>query len=293
MPAGTTHIIGCGDIGRRVATLYLDAGKTVQAWVRGKTSLQACEQLGLISHRIDLDQPFDLNAIGANTHILYTVPPCAKGEHDRDTRLRNFLKTINPQTINKFVLISTTGVYGNCGGAWVDETTPIKPKAARALRRADAEASLQKWAHLNAVDYLILRVPGIYAANRLPLKRIRAGTPVVMHDQAPWTNRIHADDLAGACFSALHLSVSNQFINVADDAPSSMSAYFLAVADYAGLPRPPEISLQQARQTLSAGMLTYLEESRRVDNSKMKSLLKIKLKYPTLKHGLRPLKPPA
>ncbi|MCP4010690.1 MAG: NAD-dependent epimerase/dehydratase family protein [Proteobacteria bacterium] len=188
------------------------------------------------------------------------------------------------------MLISTTGVYGDCEGARVDETTPVKPKADRALRRADAETSLLEWAEKNKVDYLILRVPGIYAPDRLPLKRLEAGTPVVAQDEAPWTNRIHADDLATVCFAALHSPVANEIINVADDAPGNMTEYFFAVADYAGLPRPPEISLQQARQSLSPGMLSYLAESRRIDNSKMKKLLNIKLKYPTLKQGLEALK---
>lgn len=240
--------------------------------------------MGLQTHRIDLNQSFELEFTNTQNRILYTVPPPPEGT--KDTRLSAFLNQLDVTLIEKFILISTTGVYGDCAGAWVDESTPINPQADRALRRADAEASLQAWANRHAVEYLILRVPGIYAADRLPLKRLKEGTPVVTHHEAPWTNRIHANDLASACFAALNGQAANEIINIADDAPSSMTEYFFAVADYAGLPRPPEISLQEAQNTLSPGMLSYMAESRRIRNTKMKKLLHVNLRYPTLKHGL-------
>jgi dTDP-4-dehydrorhamnose reductase len=286
MNRGPTHIIGCGDIGRRIAILYLDAARAVEAWVKSETSCRACQHIGLKTHRVDFDRPFKIIGIHDSSQILYAVPPPPKGR--KDTRLTAFLNTIESRNISKFVLISTTGVYGDCDGAMVDETTPVNPRADRALRRVDAESKLQKWANENDVDYLILRVPGIYAPDRLPLKRLEAGTPVVIRNQAPWTNRIHADDLASVCFAALNSDVTDEIINVADDTPGTMSEYFFAVADYAGLPRPPEISMREAKQCLSAGMLSYMVESRRISNAKMKSLLGVKLRYPTLKHGLSP-----
>lgn len=284
MSPGVTHIIGCGEIGRRVAAICLDHGQSVTAWVRTKSSYQACRKLELSTHYLDLDQPVDLNHIGRSSQILYTVPPPPLGRHD--PRLKSLLTHPEMSQVGRLVLISTTGVYGDCAGAWVNETTTINPTADRALRRADAEAQLQEWADLNRVDYLILRVPGIYAADRLPLKRLESGAPLVAREEAPWTNRIHADDLASACFAALNSQVTNEIINIADDAPSTMTDYFFAVADYTGLTRPAEISLQEAEQRFSSGMLSYLAESRRIDNRKMKVLLKISLRYPTLKDGL-------
>jgi len=278
------HIVGCGDIGRRVAPLCLRAGNQVAAWVKTDSSLQACQALGLETHRANFDEPIKFENPHSKHQILYTIPPPPHGK--RDTRLSAFLEQLNANKVSKFVLISTTGVYGDCAGAWVDESTPLNPTADRALRRADAEASLQAWAKRHAVDYLILRVPGIYAPDRLPLKRLKAGTPVVARNEAPWTNRIHADDLASVCFAALHNKAANEIINVSDDAPCSMTDYFFAVADYAGLPRPPEISQKEAGDTLSQGMLSYLAESRRIRNNKMKNLLNIKLSYPTLEQGL-------
>ncbi len=284
MTHGNIHIMGCGNIGQRVASLYLDVKSNVEAWVKSEASYLACQRMGLKTHRIDLDQSSDLKLTGNGNQILYTVAPPPHGK--KDTRLENLLSRLGVDTVDRFVLISTTGVYGDCRGDWVDETTPIKPRVDRALRRAHAEACLQAWADFHSVDYLILRVPGIYARDRLPLKRLKAGTPVVTNAQAPWTNRIHADDLASICFNALNSKISREIINVADDAPGSMTEYFFAVADFAGLPRPREISLNEAQRTLSPGMLSYLAESRRVRNNKMKKLLNISLRYPSLKQGL-------
>jgi nucleoside-diphosphate-sugar epimerase len=284
MSRGNIHIIGCGDIGQRVAPLYLNIKTRVEAWVKSEASYRACQRMGLKTHRIDLDQPADFKLKGAQNQILYTVAPPPHGS--TDTRLENCLLRLNADTVSKFVLISTTGVYGDCGGDWVDEATPINPSVDRALRRAHAEACLQAWAEHHSVDYVILRVPGIYAKDRLPLERLKANTPVVAHEQAPWTNRIHADDLASICFSALNSKLAHEIINVADDVPSSMTEYFFAVADFAGLPRPREISLEEARRTLSPGMLSYLAESRRIRNTRMKKLLNISLQHPDLKQGL-------
>lgn len=278
------HIVGCGDIGRRVARQNRGRFQPVNAWVRTGASCQACEQLGLQTHLLDLDQPMKPVTLKHGSRILYTVPPPPQGQ--QDTRLEKFLASLDPDQVDRFVLISTSGVYGDCSGDWVDESTPVRPVADRALRRANAEEQLQSWAAANEVEWIVLRVPGIYAPDRLPLERLRSGIPLVNRAQAPWTNRIHADDLAAACYAALDLEVKNEIINIADDAPSTMTDYFLAVADYADLPRPTEIPLQQALKTMSAGMKSYMAESRRIRNDKMKALLKLSLRYPSLREGL-------
>lgn len=279
------QIIGCGNIGKRVARLFLAQGITAISTVNSPESQHQCEALGLVCNQLNLDQAFGIAQLATPSRILYTVPPPRTGTID--TRLSAFLSKLDTKRIDKFVLISTTGVYGDCAGKRIDENTPIKPKANRAKRRADAEQKLQAWSKQNHIDYLILRVPGIYSLDRLPLKRLQAGTPMVKREEAPWSNRIHADDLACACYAALSCDASNEIINISDDAPGTMTDYFNAVADYAGLPRPPQISLKEAQQNLSAGMLSYLAESRRIDNRKMKDLLKIELKYTCLADALK------
>ena len=283
--AAPVEIVGCGDIGRRLARLYLQQGIRPHAWVKTDASVLTCKRLGLSCRRLDLDAGADLARFQQGAHILYTIPPPPQGR--ADTRITVFLNALRMHPPEKLVLISTTGVYGDCTGQWVNVETPVRPVVERACRRADAETQAHSWAVETGCKLIILRVPGIYAADRLPLKRIRSGAAMVRKDQSPWSNRIHADDLAAACYLALNSSLDNEIINVADDAPGTMNEYFSAVADYAGLPRPPEISLQAAQQSLSPGMLSYLAESRRVDNRKMKNLLGLKLQYPGLEQGLK------
>jgi nucleoside-diphosphate-sugar epimerase len=279
----TIWIIGCGDIGRRVARLY--PSQTIQALVKTKNSAELNSKADLKSHIIDLDTDYALPKSDLeNAQIFYFSPPPTEGK--LDTRLHKFTEEIKDH-VQRIVLISTTGVYGDSQGKWIDEHTVVNPIADRAHRRLSAESTLKKWAKSYQKEYMILRVPGIYAADRLPLTRLKKGLAVVNSAEAGWTNRIHADDLAQACKAAMQCEQANQIINICDGNPSTMTDYFNAVADYASLPRPPQISMQEAVQTLSSGMVSYLKESRRIRNNKMLEVLKISLKYPTLESTLR------
>jgi nucleoside-diphosphate-sugar epimerase len=161
------------------------------------------------------------------------------------------------------VYISTTGVYGDAGGAWVDEDCPPAPATSRARRRLDAEQTLARWAEPAGTQVIVLRVPGIYGPGRLPLERIRRGEPVLAPGECGYTNRIHAEDLVRVCVAAAQRGRPGAVYNVSDGAPGTMTEYLLAVADAAGLPRPPVVGLDQARRVMSPGMLSYLGESRR------------------------------
>lgn len=281
-----TWIIGCGDIGRRVAKLYQN--KTIYGIVSSTQSVDKCELLSIKSERLDLDSDYSLEETKfTESSIYYFTPPQPAGVED--SRLKHFLQSLDniKTTPKRFVLISTTGVYGDSAGKWIDENTPINPQADRAIRRASAEQILQSWADKNNCETMILRVPGIYAEDRLPLERLKKGLPIVNADEAGFTNRIHADDLANACKAAMECDSHNHIINVTDGNPSTMTDYFNHVADYAKLPRPPQISLQEAEQTLSTGMVSYLKESRRIRNEKMLDVLDIKLEYPNLASSLK------
>ena len=290
-------IVGCGDVGRRLSQLYLSEfdNISIQAVVQSDASVTACNKLGLETCQINLDhslvQAFNESEFDGSW-LFYFAPPPSEGKHD--SRLKRFLsKTLGgaDNTPSRIVLISTTGVYGDSQGEWIDETTPTNPVAERVYRRLSAEDALKTWAKKTGKEYMILRVPGIYAQDRLPVARLQKGLPVVNQAEAGFTNRIHADDLAQACLLAMNCSHKNEIINIADGNPSTMTDYFNQVADYADLPRPPQISLQDAQQTLSAGMVSYLKESRRIKNTKMLELLKIKLKYPDLKTTLKTTTP--
>ncbi len=279
-------IVGCGDIGRRVSSLYQQQeNQTIHGVVQSETSKLACEQADIKASRINLDEPYHIpNEQVKDANIFYFAPPPTTGK--TDPRLQAFLNAVEARP-NRIVLISTTGVYGDSQGEWIDENTPVSPKADRAYRRLSAEQSLQYWAKQHNKEYIILRVPGIYAPDRLPLSRLKKGLAVVNIKEAGWTNRIHADDLAQVCKAAMHCKQTDQIINITDGNPSSMTEYFNHVADYAKLPRPPQISMKEAEKTLSEGMVSYLKESRRIKNDKMLNILAIILKYPTLKSALR------
>jgi nucleoside-diphosphate-sugar epimerase len=161
----------------------------------------------------------------------------------------------------------------------------------RAYRRYDMESQLKHWCEQHNVELVILRVGGIYGPKRLPLKRIRAGTPVLLESLAPKTNRIHEEDLADICVAAAKVDTHFRVYNVSDGTDSNMTEYFFKLADHFKLPRPPAVDWQEAEKTISKGMLSYLKESRRVDSSRMLKELDIKLRYPNLEAGLSEIDP--
>ncbi len=283
---GHIFIVGCGDIGYRVAKLEQTAGQPVSALSRSDLSAAKLNQYGINPIRGDLDKPASLHELPGDVKVLYYfAPPPAEGEDD--PRLTALLCALERQTLpRRIVYISTSGVYGDCGGAWVDETLPVNPRSDRGRRRAAAEKCLLDWSGQHGVAVVILRVPGIYGPGRLPVERIRRGIPVLREEESPWSNRIHADDLAQACVLAARKGSAGAIYNVSDGNPTTMTDYFHRVADLFGLPRPPAISMAEARITLGPGILSFLEESKRLDNRRMLEELGVSLRYPDLAKGL-------
>lgn len=280
-------IVGYGDIGRRVAALALAEGRSVSALVRSDAKAAALTASGITPILGDLDATatpvHELHAAG--TTILYTVPPPGGGEYD--SRLRVFLGSIEAGSEPaQLVYLSTTGVYGDQQGALVDEETPTKATTSRARRRLDAENLLHAWGEDRRVKIVILRVAGIYGANRLPLNRISEGAPVLRSAESPFSNRIHADDLARLCLAAADKGGDGEIINICDGETSTMTDYFNAVADAFALPRPPQVTLAEARESMPPLLLSYFRESRRLDNRRMRERLGGNLLYPDLASGL-------
>jgi nucleoside-diphosphate-sugar epimerase len=279
-------IAGCGDIGLRVAGLEKAAGNAVTALARSSESASKLIQRGIDPVEGDLDRPDTLRLLPKNPDVLYYfAPPPAQGEGD--PRLAALLAAMDVQALpRRVVYISTSGVYGDCGGACIDEDWPLNPRSERGKRRAAAESCLRVWADDNGVDSVILRVPGIYGPGRLPVGRIQQGVPVVRVEESPWSNRIHADDLAQACFFSARRGRTGGVYNVSDGQPSTMTDYFFQVADTLDLPRPPIISMEEARRILGPGILSFLEESKRLDNRRMLQELGVVLRYPNIAAGL-------
>ena len=277
-------IVGCGDIGQRVARLEIEKGTRVLGLVRSASSASILEKLGVDVVRADLDEAASLSTLTERLATLYYFAPPPPSGLD-DPRLRHLLHALQglPERV---VYISTSGVYGDCAGAWIDEDWPLNPKSDRGKRRLAAELLLGDWSRQTGVPVVILRVPGIYGPGRLPVERVRQGVPVVIPEESPYTNRIHADDLAAVCVAAARRGQPGGAYNVSDGHPTTMTDYFWRIADLTGLPRPAAVSMAQARQVLSPAMLSFLEESRRLINRRMLDDLQITLRYPDLAHGL-------
>ena len=286
-------IIGCGDVVRR-ALPWLMQHFTVYATARSKESASQLNTLGVRPILADLDRPKSLARLGGIAeYLIHSAPP---GDGAGDQRTRALIAALShaniqqnkilPQRLRRAVYISTSGVYGDYAGQWIDESSPLKTQSLRALRRVDAEKQLRDWAGRHGVRLSILRSPGIYAANRLPLERIACGEPVLHSDEDSYSNHIHADDLAHALCLALFRGLPLRTYNIVDDEPHKMGDYFDQVADAMQLPRPPRISRIEAQTRLSPALLSYLNESRRIGNTRAKNELKLQLRYPNTAAGL-------
>jgi nucleoside-diphosphate-sugar epimerase len=278
-------IIGCGDVARRAIPLLINRYR-VFALVRNPAYCAGLRALGVTPVVGDLDDRHSLARLGGIAEVvLHFAPPPNAGVSDM--RTRHLLAALSGGVLpQRLLYISTSGVYGDCAGAWVSETHPTQAKSPRALRRVDAEQQIRAWAKGNRVRACILRVPGIYAHDRLPLDRLRAGTPAVVASQDSYSNHIHADDLAHIVIDALRYGKANRVYHTTDDDEMKMGDYFDAVADAHHLPRPPRLPRAEVQSLVSPMLWSFMHESRRLTNRRMKQELKVRLIYPTLKAAL-------
>lgn len=282
-------IVGCGDVGSRAARA-LPPRVRVLALARSAEAAAALRQQAIVPLAGDLDQAASLDRLaGIATHVLHLAPPPAVGEGDPRTAalLRALARRRAPLAL---VYGSTSGVYGDCGGAWVDETRPVRPQTARARRRVAAETWVRAFGRAAGVRASILRIPGIYAPDRpggTPRERLQRGTPVLAPADDVFTNHIHADDLARACVAALWRGAPQRVYHASDDSDLRMGDYFDLAADLYGLPRPPRITRAQAQTDIAPMLLSFMSESRRMDNTRLHRELRVRLRYPTVVQGLR------
>ncbi|MDT8998902.1 NAD-dependent epimerase/dehydratase family protein [Paucibacter sp. APW11] len=281
-------IVGCGDVGMRV--LRLLAGRwTVYALSSNPARSAELRDAGAIPLIGNLDRPQDLARLaGLADLVLHLAPPPGQGEVDR--RSLNLIRALaRSGKPHRLVYASTTGVYGDCGGAAFDETRPVRAATARAQRRVDAEQRLRLFGRQHGVAVTVLRIPGIYAWDREgghPRERLARGAPVLCRDDDVYTNHIHADDLARACLLALLRGAPQRLLHVCDDADLLMGDYFDLAADLLQQPRPLRISRAEAITQMSPMQLSFMSESRRLSNRRLRTELRLKLRYPTPAEGL-------
>ena len=286
-------IVGCGDIGQRVLR---DLGRRVRVIALTsspgrRASLRAAGALPLLG---DLDAPASLHRLaGIATRVLHLAPPPSEGGaggqwwHDpRTLALTRVLRLRTPPLA--LVYGSTSGVYGDCQGEQVRETRSVAPHTPRAQRRVDAERAV-RFLGRSGVRASILRIPGIYAPDRpggTPRERLIKGTPVLDAADDVYTNHIHADDLARACIAALWRGKPQRVVHVSDDSVLKMGDYFDLAADLYGLPRPPRLPRDAAQASLPLALLSFMSESRRLDNTRLKTELRVRLGWPDVVNGL-------
>ncbi len=279
-------IIGCGDVGLRLVKILKGCGR-IYALTHSQDRFPSLRALGITPVFGDLDRPATLNRIaGLANDIIHLAPPPASGA--RDTRTANLIRALAKRASlpQRLVYISTSGVYGDCGGDEIDETRRARPMSERARRRLHAEQLLRGWGAESGVQVSILRVPGIYSAGRLPIARLKAGTPALVTERDPYTNHIHADDLARSVWAALTRGRGGRAYNASDDGSMKMGQYFDMVAEQFNLPRPRRVSWEVAQAQLPETLLSFMRESRRLYNGRLKKELRVRLRYPSVRQGV-------
>ena len=269
-------IVGCGDVGMRLLP-SLTGHLRVFALTSQLERRAELRALGAVPVVADLDRPETLARLrNLAPWVLHLAPPQPDGEYDRRTRRLVAARG----SVRRMVYVSTSGVYGDCGGALVRESRPVAPRNARARRRVDAERILRAWALANGVALSILRVPGIYADDRLPLRRLEQGTPALAAHDDVYTSHVHADDLARSAWLALMRGRPGRVVHAVDDTRLKMADYFDAVADAFGLARAPRLPRAELEKVVSPMLLSFMSESRRLDNTRLTRELRVRLRYP-------------
>lgn len=281
-------VVGCGDVGMRLLKAQRPQGRWL-ALTSTAERIPALRALGATPLQGNLDRPPTLRRLaGLVQRVVYLAPPPSQGW--TDPRVMALAQALRRRTApTSVVYASTSGVYGDCQGDWVTETRALAPQTPRAQRRVQAEYAMRFWGRSSGVRVSALRIPGIYAPDReggTPQTRLAKGTPVLMAAEDVYTNHIHADDLARACWRALWLGLPQRMYNVSDHSELKMGDYFDLAADLFGLPRPPRVSRSSAREQLPVMLLSFMDESRRLVNTRMVQELRLPLRYPTVHTGL-------
>ena len=279
-------IIGCGDIGLRVAK-QLSRSHRVFALTSQQSRFQELREVGATPILGNLDQPESLwRLAGLAQTVIHLAPPQNSG--NRDCRTRNLIRILaqGSNAVRRLIYVSTTGVYGDHRGAKVSEITPVNPQSERAKRRVDAERVLRLWGPANGVAVTILRVPGIYAADRLPIERLESKTPALVAEEDAYSNHIQSDDLARLVCAAVYHGKPQRIINACDGGETKMGDYFDEVADAFGLQRPARLPGNELQKIVSPMLWSFMRESRRVTNTRLHEL-KTPLRYPSVGHFLK------
>lgn len=264
-------IIGCGDVGQRMLPILVKSFK-VFVLTSQTEKFNLFRQAGATPILGNLDDQQTLSRLSQiATTVIHLAPPNPSGVEDLRTKALIQILA-KGGCVQRFIYISTTGVYGDCEGRQISEIAPAQPQNLRAVRRVDAEKRLRAWASLQGISVVILRVPGIYAGNRLPIERLQKGTPALIAKDDVYTNHIHADDLARLTILCIFRGGSQRIFNACDDTELKMADYFDLVADHRKLPRPPRVDKETLKTMVSPQLLSFMQESRRISNDRLREI---------------------
>lgn len=279
--------IGLGYSAKATAARLIPRGWRVTGTAREDQGLAAIRASGYeaVPFTGGAPSPALTAALREATHLLLSAPPETEGDpvlihHRADLESAPHLRWIG--------YLSTIGVYGDQGGAWIDEETPPSPIFDRSIWRLDAERAWQDFAAARGIPAAILRLSGIYGPGRSALVRLKAGMERRVHKPDQVFNRIHVEDIAGAVEAAIARNAGGVF-NVTDDEPAPPQDVSAYAAELLGMQPPPLIDWREAGMTPMAR--SFYEENKRVRNARMKETLGVTLAHPTYREGLRALLP--
>ena len=268
----------------------LPARVRILALMRDPSRADSARRLGVCPISGDLDDRHSLRRLaGLAHHVLHLAPPAPQGSTDE--RTRHLVHALSRSGLPRsMVYVSTSGVYGDCGGDWIREERTPNPQTPRARRRVYAERLVRGWGRAQGVRVSVLRAPGIYANDRAEggaRARLERRLPVLLAAEDVYTNHIHADDLARACQRAIWLARPQRVYNVNDDTCLKMGDYFDCAANLYGLDKPPRVPRTELQNSVSGMQLSFMSESRRMHNERLKQELRLRLAYPSVQDGLR------
>lgn len=281
-------IVGCGDIGQR---LLRQLPKHTQAIVLSSSVIVKPElkQFPIKIIQGNLDQVKTLKRLTSLApKVIHLAPPAPLGWVDK--RTQNLIRTLRKGTSTQHIIYgSTSGVYGDCAGKWIDETQAVAPSTDRAKRRVSAEQQLRQLGKQSKIKISIVRIPGIYSLDRSEQsikERLLLQKPVLIAEDDVYTNHIQADDLANIFWHSLFKAKAQRIYHASDDTDLKMADYFDLAAEIFNMPKTIRISRDNAKKTLPALQMSFMSESRRLKNTRLKQELRVKLRFPTVKDGL-------
>lgn len=274
-------IFGLGFSGLEIAKLARAGGWTVAGTCTTEEKARRLREDGIEAHRFDGTAPLSPDSFGEPSHVVCTIAPGEPG----DPALRTCRDLLGRARWLGY--LSTTGVYGDHEGGWVDEATPPVPTQTRSRQRLAAEQGWRDLAAGTGASLHLLRLPGIYGPGRSTLDRVRDGTARRIDRPGQVFSRIHVEDLAASAMKAMARATGTEIWNVADDLPASNADVIAYACELLGRPVPPAIPWEEAAPAMSAMARSFYLESRRVRNDKLKRELGVALRYPTYREGLK------